>query len=81
MLARVCDGDKDAKVLSKCFLHSPHDHLMAALQTQALHTEHHSLQHARQRVGEGNLGCHFLAHDGFSHGLPGKSKSRGKSVS
>lgn len=50
-------------------LHSPHDHLVASLQTQALHSEHHSLQQARQRVGEGDLGCHFLSHNGFSHGL------------
>lgn len=60
---------KNAKGMEKSVLHSPHNHLMAFLQTQALHPEHHSLQHARQRVGEGDLGCHLLPHDGFSHGL------------
>lgn len=55
--------------MEKSVLHSPHNHLMAFLQTQALHPEHHSLQHARQWVGEGDLGCHLFSHDGFSHGL------------
>lgn len=65
----------DKKGMEKCVLHSPHDHLMASLQTQALHPEHHSLQHARQRVAEGDLSCHFLSHDGFSLGLlEGRSK-------
>lgn len=42
---------------------------MAPLQTQALHSEHHSLEHTWQGVGEGNLGCHLLTSYSFSHRL------------
>jgi len=49
----------------------PNGHLVALLQAQALHPEHHFLQHTWQRVGEGNLGGHLLANDSFSHRLSG----------
>lgn len=50
-------------------MYLPHNHFMAPLQTQALHSEHHFLEHAWQGVGEGNLGCHLLTSYSFSQRL------------
>lgn len=49
----------------------PDNHLMALLQPQALHPEHHPHQHPGQRVSEGDLGRHFFADYGFSQRLVG----------
>lgn len=59
----------------RCVGFLPHDHFMALLQTQALHSEDHPFQHTRQGVGEGDLGGHLLADHSISQRLPeGNSK-------
>lgn len=45
---------------------SPDNHFVTLLKSQALHSEQHSLQRARQRVGEGDLGWHLFTNHGFS---------------
>lgn len=59
----------------RCVVFLPHNHFVALLQTQALHSEDHSFQHTRQGVGEGDLGRHLLTDHGISQRLPeGNSK-------
>lgn len=82
--ADVAEGEKRSRMLvwrrrcrrkrvemRRCLVFLPHDHFMALLQTQALHSEHHALQRPRQRVGEGDLGRHLLADHSVSQRLPG----------
>lgn len=62
------------QTIEECFMYLPHNHFMTPLKAQALHSEHHPLQHTWQGVGEGNLGCHLFTNHSVSQRLPEESQ-------